>query len=123
MAEEFTPFDPAEFLASSEEIEVFLADAFETGNSSYIAVALNDVARAEGVEALAQRSGLSGEQLQQCLSDGGNLTLQATLAILGALGLTLTVAPAATAVEHAKSSLSPERDPVDPALHRTGTAQ
>lgn len=120
MAEKFTRFDPAELLSSSEAIEVFLADAFETENSSYIAVALNDVVRANGVEVLSKRTGLSCEQLQQSLREGENLTLKTTLALLDAVGLTLTVAPTRTGAGNATSTLTAEGDPVDPAVHRTG---
>lgn len=113
MAEEFTPFDPAEFLDSLEAIEVFLADAFETGDASYIAVAFADVARAKGIETLHERLGLSGEQLRQSLSEAGNLTLKATLAMLGAVGLTLTVAPISASDEEAKSGMPTDGDDAD----------
>ena len=40
-------YDPSASLGSEEAIAVFLADAFETGNSAYIAKALGVVARAK----------------------------------------------------------------------------
>ena len=46
MAEQFFSFDPAEDLDSREAIEIFMADAFATGNAQHIAEALSIVARA-----------------------------------------------------------------------------
>lgn len=40
-------YDPSAALGSEEAIAVFLADAFETGDSAYIAKALGVVARAK----------------------------------------------------------------------------
>jgi DNA-binding phage protein len=40
MAEELYDYDPADARKSDEAIEVFLADAFETGDARYIAKAL-----------------------------------------------------------------------------------
>jgi probable addiction module antidote protein len=118
MAEKFTPYDPAEALDSLEAIEVYLADAFETGDASHIAVAFNDVARAKGMETLAERVGFSRELLHQSLSGSGNLTLESTLAILAAVGLTLTVAPAPAGVEEAKSSVPTDGDDVAVPIER-----
>jgi putative addiction module killer protein len=52
MTEEFFPFDPVKALDSREAIEYFLADAFETGDAEFIAVA-----RAEGLEKLSAQTG------------------------------------------------------------------
>ncbi|MES2759716.1 MAG: addiction module antidote protein [Pseudomonadota bacterium] len=94
MAEKFMPYDPAEALDSLDTIAIFLVDAFETGDASHIAAAFNVVARAKDMETLAERVGLSRDQLHQTLGDVENLTLKTALAILGTVGLALTVAPA-----------------------------
>ncbi|MVW78079.1 hypothetical protein [Bordetella sp. 02P26C-1] len=44
--ERFTPYDPANSLTTEEDIAVFLADATETGNTQYIALARKIAARA-----------------------------------------------------------------------------
>jgi DNA-binding phage protein len=96
MAEQFSPFDPADSLDSFEAIEVYLADAFEVGDASYLGVAFNDVVRAMGREWAPEGVRLSSQDLQSlCLPE--NLTLKAALAILGAAGLRLTVVPASVA--------------------------
>jgi probable addiction module antidote protein len=69
-------YDPALVLESPEAIEIFMADAFETGNSAYIAKALGVVARAKGMSQIASDTGLSREQLYRSFSDQGNPTLK-----------------------------------------------
>lgn len=49
MTEKLTSYDPAVALVDDEEITFFMADAFETGDSVYIAKALGVVARAKGM--------------------------------------------------------------------------
>jgi probable addiction module antidote protein len=63
MAEMFTKFDPVVVLETDDDIAVFMADAFETGDVSYIERALGIVARAKGMSQIARDTGPSGEQL------------------------------------------------------------
>ena len=90
MSEQFTAFDAAEYLKSDEAIEVFMADAFETGDKSYIAHALGVVVRAKGMGRIARETGLSRAQLYRSFSEQGNPTLKTTLAVMRALGLEMT---------------------------------
>jgi len=83
-------YDPAVALDSPEAIEVFMADAFETGDVGYIAKSLGVVARAKGMSQIASETGLSREQLYRSFSDMGNPTLKTTLAVMQALGLDIT---------------------------------
>lgn len=91
MSERFLPYDPAAALASSEAIEVFMADAFETGDAAHIAAALGVVARAKGMTELAALTGLSPGQLRRSLSADGNPTLKTTLAVMKAFGMEVAV--------------------------------
>lgn len=86
-----TPYDPACALIDDEEIAVFMADALETGDATYIAQALGVVARAKGMTQIATQTGLSREQLYRSFSEKGNPTLKTTLAVMKALGLGLTI--------------------------------
>ena len=90
MAEKLTTYDPAAALVDNEEIAVFMADAFETGDAAYIAKALGVVARARGMMQIASETGLSREQLYRSFSENGNPTLKTTLAVMRALGIDLT---------------------------------
>lgn len=90
MTENLTTFDPAELLTSDEAIAAFMADAFESGDTGYIAHALGVVARARGTTQIAKETGLSREQLYRSFSEHGNPTLKTTLVVMKALGLELT---------------------------------
>ena len=90
MTESIHDYDPAAALDSPEAIELFMADAFETGDASYIAKALGVVARAEGMSGIAKQTGLSREQLYRSFSEDGNPTLKTILTVMQALGLGIT---------------------------------
>jgi len=51
------------------------------------------VARAKGMTALANETGLSREQLYRSFSEQGNPTLKTMLAVMRALGVDLTARP------------------------------
>lgn len=93
MTDKLTSYDPANALVDEEEIAFFIADAFETGDASYIANALGVVARAKGMTDIATQTGLSKEQLSYSFSESGNLTLKNTLAVMRAIGLDITTKP------------------------------
>lgn len=86
MAEKIYDLDLADMLKTDEAMEVFLTDAFETGNAGHIASALGVVARAKGMTSIARKTGLAREQLYKTLSDAGNPTLETTLAVMKAIG-------------------------------------
>ena len=90
MTEKLYDYDPAEALKSDEAIEVFLADAFETGNARYIAKALGVVARAKGMTGIARETELAREQLYRSFSEDGNPTLESTIALMKAIGYEMT---------------------------------
>lgn len=93
MTDKLTTYDPANALVDDEEIAFFMADAFETGDTAYIAKALGIVARAKGMAEIAQKTGLSREQLYRSFSEHGNPTLKNTLAVMRALGVDITAKP------------------------------
>lgn len=82
--------DPAELRHSNQAIEIFLADAFETGDAGHIASALGAVARAKGMTDIARKTGLAREQLYKSLNANGNPTLETTLAVMKAIGFEMT---------------------------------
>jgi probable addiction module antidote protein len=91
MTKKLTHYDPAEDLGSEDAIAIFLSAALETGDVSYIAHALGVVARAKGMAQIASQTGLSREQLYRSFSAEGNPTLKTTLAVMTALGVSLSV--------------------------------
>ena len=90
MAEQIYNYDPVAVLDSAEAIKVFTVDAFEAGNSGYIAEALGVVARAKGMSQIANETGLTREQLYRSFSEKGNPNLKTTLVVMQALGLDMT---------------------------------
>lgn len=89
MPEKFTDFDVAMMLDSDEVIQLFLAEAMETGDAKFIASALGTVARAKGMTKIARETGLAREHLYTSLSENGNPTLETTVAVLKAFGFSL----------------------------------
>ena len=90
MSKKVTIYDPAEDLGTKEAIAIFMAEAFKTHDAAYVAHALGVVARAKGMSEIARQTGLSREQLYRSFSSGGNPTLKTTLAVMKALGISLT---------------------------------
>ena len=90
MAEKLTEYDPAAALVNDEKIAFCMADAFETGDASFIAKALGVAARARGMALIAGETGLSREQRYRSFSAKGNPTLKSALAVMKALNIELT---------------------------------
>jgi len=95
MAKKLTRYDPAEDLGSAKAIAVFMSEALQTHDASYISHALGVVARAKGMAEIARQTGLSREQLYRSFSAEGNPTLKTTLAVMKALGIELKAKTAA----------------------------
>ncbi len=91
MALKLTPFDPAEHLETEDDILYYLEAAMEGNDPKHIASALGDVARSKGMTEIAKKAGVGRQALYSALSDSGNPTLETLTAVLGALGLELTV--------------------------------
>lgn len=88
---ETRPFDAANYLQTEEDILYFLEAAMEGNDPKHIASALGDVARSKGMSDIARKAGLGRQALYSALSDTGNPTLETLTAVLGALGLQLSV--------------------------------
>ena len=85
------PFDPARHIENEEDIFYYLEAAMEGNDPKHIARALGDVARSKGMTEIAKKTGLGRQALYTALSENGNPTLETLMAVLGALGLELTV--------------------------------
>lgn len=88
---ETTKFDVQDHLKTPEDQAAYIEAAMETGDASFIAVALGDIARARGVSAFARETGLSREAIYKAFREGGNPTLDTLTRATKALGLRLTV--------------------------------
>ena len=88
-------YDPAEDLGSDQAMAWFMSEALATQDAAYISHALGVIARAKGMAAIAEQTGLSREQLYRSFSRRGNPTLKTTLSVMRALGIELTAKSAA----------------------------
>lgn len=90
--EKFAPFDPADYLKSTEDMVAYLeASMEESGDDpTLVSVALGNIARAHGIVRLAKETGITLEDLYKELSAAGNPTLGTVLKVVKALGIRLT---------------------------------
>lgn len=95
MAIKTTVFDASEYLDDAVSQAELLADAFETGDATYITHALGIVARARGMSSVAGEAGVTREALYKALSESGDPRLSTLLGVLRALGIKLSAKPVA----------------------------
>jgi probable addiction module antidote protein len=86
-----SPFDPAGYLRSEEDILFYLEAAMEDSDPSYIARAFGDVVRSQVGSKIVSEAGFQPQALYNALSENGNPTLETLTSVLSALGLQLTV--------------------------------
>lgn len=79
-------------LKTKAEREAYINAAFADGDSSVIAAALGDIARAEGMSKVAKKTGLGRESLYKALSPDGNPAFATILKVLKAFDLNLKAA-------------------------------
>jgi probable addiction module antidote protein len=90
-----TRFDVANHLDSEERQVAYITAALETGDADFVRDALGIVARARGMSEIAKNAGLNRESLYKALGENGNPGFATVMRIVRALGLTLSVRPAA----------------------------
>ena len=87
------PFDPAEYLTTTESQAYLLEDALDSGDTAYLADALGIIARARGMTDTAAKAGVTREALYKALSPTGDPKLSTLLGVLRALGLRMRLEP------------------------------
>jgi probable addiction module antidote protein len=85
------PFDVAEHLRTPEEMALYLdaCIAESDGDAAFIAKALGDVARAQGMSKVARDAGVSRESLYKALSGERSPDFATILKVTRALGVQL----------------------------------
>jgi probable addiction module antidote protein len=85
-------YDVAEHLRTPEEMAAYLVACIEEadGDPAFIAKALGDIARAQGMTQVARDSGLSRESLCKELSPHRSPSFDTILKVVSALGLKLS---------------------------------
>jgi probable addiction module antidote protein len=85
-----TQFDSSEYLDSPEAAAEYLTAALETGDASFIATSIGDVARARGMTEIARQAGLSRENLYRSLGGDSKAEFDTIMRVLTALGVKLS---------------------------------
>ncbi len=112
------PFDAAEFLDTEESQQELIADAMQTGDRAYILNALNTVARARGMSAVAEQAGVTRDTLYKALSESGDPKLSTVLGLIKALGFSLS----ATSSQKKSAQMMPSTAPRKPGSPRKAKA-
>lgn len=91
MKTNFSKFDVAEHLKTPEEMALYLDACIEEsdGDAAFIAKALGDIARAQGMTEVAKNAGMSRESLYKSLSGERVPDFSTILKVTKALGLRL----------------------------------
>lgn len=87
-------WDASEHLETEADIAAYLNAALEDGDTSVIAAALGDIARAKGMTQLAKETGITRDGLYKALSPTGNPSFDTVQKVVKAFGLRLDVAKA-----------------------------
>lgn len=86
------PFDASDYLDNEETIAEYLAAALENPDPDAFLVAIRDVAKAQGMAAVAEKAGLGRESLYKTLKPGAQPRFDTIRRLLVALGVKLDVA-------------------------------
>jgi probable addiction module antidote protein len=87
---ELPEFDVSEILADEEAIAEYLTAVLEANDSALLLAALGDAARARGMSAVAEASGIAREALYKALRPGAHPRFDTIQRVCAALGVRLT---------------------------------
>ena len=89
-----TEFDASEFLDNDEVIAEYLTAALEDENPDVFLAAVGNVAKARGMTAIAERTGLGRESLYKAVAPGAKPRYDTVLKVLHSLGVKISVSVA-----------------------------
>ena len=84
-------FDPSAFLDNDELIAEYLTAALEDPNPDVFLFAVGNVAKARGMSAISEATGLGRESLYKAFSPGAKPRYDTVLKVLQSFGVKLTV--------------------------------
>ena len=88
------PFDTSAFLDDDEVVAEYLTAALEDSNPDVFLSAVGQVAKARGMSAVAESTGLGRECLYKALTPGAKPRYDTVLKVLQGLGVKITVTAA-----------------------------
>jgi probable addiction module antidote protein len=89
-----TEFDASAYLVDDEVVAEYLTAALEDPNPDVFLAAVGNVAKARGMSAIAESSGLGRESLYKALTPGAKPRYDTVLKVLQSLGVKLSVSAA-----------------------------
>ena len=87
---ELPEFDVSEVLDDEQAIAEYLSAVLESNDSALLLAALGDAARARGMSAVAEASGIAREALYKALRPGAHPRFDTIQRVCAALGVRLT---------------------------------
>jgi probable addiction module antidote protein len=84
-------FDVQDYLKTPDQQAAYLKAAFDSNDTSFIAAAIGDLAKARGVSKFSRETGLSREAIYKAFCVGGNPTLDTLTKATDVFGYKLTV--------------------------------
>lgn len=87
-------FDPSEYLDNEEVIAEYLTAALEEEDPNVFLIAVGNVAKARGMTAIAESTGLGRESLYKAMAPGAKPRYDTILKVLNSLGVKLVVSAA-----------------------------
>jgi len=87
-------FDASEFLDNEEVIAEYLTAALESEDPNLFLIAVGNVAKARGMTAIAESTGLGRESLYKAMVPGAKPRYDTILKVLNSLGVKLVVSAA-----------------------------
>ena len=89
-----TEFDASAYLVDDEVVAEYLTAALEDPNPDVFLAAVGNVAKARGMSAIAESSGLGRESLYKALTPGAKPRYETVLKVLLSLGVKISVSAA-----------------------------
>ena len=93
MSRKLKTFDASEYLDDSKTIAEYLNAVIETGDQALLLSAIGDIAKATGMQKIANDSGLGRESLYKALAPGAKPRFETVFKIIQALGVSLKISP------------------------------
>ena len=84
-------FDASSYLDNDEVVAEYLTAALEDGNPDVFLAAVGNVAKARGMSAIAESTGLGRESLYKAFAPGAKPRYDTVLKVLQSLGVKLNV--------------------------------
>jgi len=89
-----TEFDASAYLDDEEVIAEYLTAALESENPDLFLTAVGNVAKARGMTAIAESTGLGRESLYKAMAPGAKPRYDTVLKVLQSLGVKVTISAA-----------------------------